>query len=159
MTEVNGLRLAYRGFVAGLAGGYVWMGIAMVLAALVHGDPLRPLRPFALAISPEPVATSFELSFVLGLMGVQAAGALLGMSFAYFFGRYFTTRVTLRAAAACVAVLAWGLIMAAVPRVGTLDPFGVQLVPLAATLGYGLVLGAWIPVRGEVTRYSGSPST
>lgn len=157
MTEVNGLRLAYRGFVAGLAGGYMWMGIAMVLAALVHGDPLRPLRPFALAIS--PVATSFELSFVLGLMGVQAAGALLGMSFAYFFGRYFTTRVTLRAAAACVAVLAWGLVVATIGRVGTLEPFGVQLVPVAATLGYGVVLGAWIPVRGEVTRYSGSPST
>ena len=151
------MRLAKRGYVAGLAGGYVWMAIAMVLAALVHGDPLRPLRPFALAIN--PVATSFELSFVLGLMGVQAAGALLGMSFAYFFGRYFTTRITLRTAAACVAILAWGLIVAAAGRVGPLDPFGIQLVPLAATIGYGLVLGAWIPVRGEVTRYSGSPST
>ena len=52
MTEVNGLRLAYRGLIAGLAGGYVWIAIAMLLSALAEGDPLRPLRPAALALSP-----------------------------------------------------------------------------------------------------------
>ena len=36
MTEVNGLHLAYKGFVGGLAGGYVWTAIAMSLAAIVH---------------------------------------------------------------------------------------------------------------------------
>jgi hypothetical protein len=28
-----------------------------------------------------------------------------------------------------------------------------------ATIGYGLLLGATVPVRGEVVRYSTSPST
>ena len=28
MTEVNGFRLAYRGLVAGLAAGWVWIAIA-----------------------------------------------------------------------------------------------------------------------------------
>ena len=50
MTEINGLRLAYRGFVAGLAGAYVWVAIAMTLSAIVHADPLFALRPFALVI-------------------------------------------------------------------------------------------------------------
>ena len=93
MTEVNGLRLAYKGFVGGLAGGYVWAAIAMLLAAIVHGDPLRPLEPLALALA--PVAGSPELAFVLGLGAVQAGGALIGMCFAYFFGRFFTVRATL----------------------------------------------------------------
>src|SRR5688500_1374884 len=85
MTEVNGLRLAYKGFVGGLAGAYVWTAIAMALAGLVHGDPLRPLAPLALALT--PLAGSPALSFVLGLLAVQAGGALIGMGFAYFFGR------------------------------------------------------------------------
>jgi hypothetical protein len=80
MTDVNGLRLAYRGFIAGLAGGYVWTAIAMLLAALAEGDPLRPLRPIALALT--PVAGSPELAFVLGLAAVQAGGAVIGMCFA-----------------------------------------------------------------------------
>jgi hypothetical protein len=90
VTEVNGLRLAYRGLIAGLAGGYVWAAIAMTLAGIVHGDPLRPLEPLALALA--PFARSPELSFVLGLGAVQAGGALVGMCFAYFFGRFFTVR-------------------------------------------------------------------
>lgn len=150
MTEVNGLRLAYRGFVSGLAGGYVWMAIAMVLAGLLHGDALQPLRPFALAVT--PLAGSSELAFVVGLIVVQAGGGLVGMCFAYFFGRFFTVRSTLRVAAPVVALLAWALIA---PMAPTTSP----VVALLATLGYGLLLGAGVPIRGEVTRQSGSAST
>jgi hypothetical protein len=159
MTEVNGLRLAYRGFVAGLAGGYIWVAIAMTLSAIMRDDPLLPLRPLALAVT--PLAGSSELAFVIGLMAVQAAGALVGMCFAYFFARFFTVTATLRIAAPAVALLAWALIAAAAdvtPRVATAD-WQAQLVPLIATLGYAVLLGAWVPVRGEVMRQAGSPST
>lgn len=163
MTEVNGLRLAYKGFVGGLAGGYVWAAIAMLLAGIVHGDPLRALEPFALALT--PLAGTPEFAFVLGLLAVQAGGALIGMAFAYFFGRFFTVRSTLATAAPAAALLAWGLIAATLWR----DLPGVELVAapisILATLGYGLILGATVPVRGEVARaaevsaQSGSPST
>jgi hypothetical protein len=159
MTEVNGLRLAYRGFVAGLAGGYVWVAIAMTLSAIVHADPLLPLRPFALAVT--PLAGSSELAFVIGLMAVQAGGALVGICFAYFFARYFTVAATLRIAAPAVALLAWALIAAAA-RVAPTVPssaWPAQVIPLVATLGYAVLLGAWVPVRGEVVRQAGSPST
>ena len=159
MTEVNGLRLAYRGFVAGLAGGYVWVAIAMTLSAIAHADPLRPLRQVALAVT--PLAGSSELAFVIGLMAVQAAGALVGMCFAYFFARFFTVTTTLRIAAPAVALLAWALLAAAVDRGSgiTSSDWPAQVVPLIATLGYAVLLGAWVPERGEVTRQSGSPST
>jgi hypothetical protein len=150
MTEVMGLRLAYRGFVAGLAGGYVWAAIAMVLGALLHGDPLHALRPFALAIS--PLAGSAELSFVLGLAAVQLAGAVVGMCFAYFFARYFTVHSTLWVAGPVVALLAWSLIGAVVAREVPEAGLAVQFVPLIATIGYGLMLAARVPIRGEVTR-------
>ena len=157
MTEVNGLRLAYKGFVGGLAGGYVWAAIAMLLAALMHGDPLRAIEPFALAMA--PVAASPELAFVFGLLAVQAGGALVGMTFAYFFGRFFTVRATLAIAAPVASLLAWALVAASLQQ-GMPD---VELVagPIAimATIGYGLIVGASVPVRGEVTRQSGSPST
>ena len=157
MTEVNGLRLAYKGFVGGLAGGYVWAAIAMLLAWAIHGDPLRALAPFALALW--PAAGSPELAFVLGLLAVQAGGALVGMCFAYFFGRFFTVRTTLATAAPIAALLAWGLVAFGLDR----GLPGVELVaaPIAvvATLGYGLIVGATVPTRGEVTRQSGSPST
>ena len=82
---MNGLRLAYHGFVTGIAGGYVWAAIAMALAGIIHGDPMAPLRPVATAIS--PLAGTPELAFVLGLAAIQAGGALIGMCFAYFFAR------------------------------------------------------------------------
>jgi hypothetical protein len=157
MTEVNGLRLAYRGFIAGLAGAYVWVAIAMTLSAVVHGDPLIALRPFALAIS--PLAGSSELAFVLGLMAVQAAGALVGMCFAYFFARFFTVKATLRVAAPAVALLAWALIASAVSAMSPSAVLPNQVAAVVATVGYAVVLGAWVPVRGEVTRQPGSPST
>jgi hypothetical protein len=157
MTEVNGLRLAYRGLIAGLAGGYVWAAIAMSLAAILHGSPLRPLEPLAMAIF--PVAGSPELSFVLGLGAIQAGGALLGMCFAYFFGRFFTVRPTLAAAGLAFALLSWGLVGLAVARDPVAAGFASQPIGIVAAIGFGIFLGAWVPLRGEVVRQSGSPST
>lgn len=157
MTEVMGLRLAYRGFVTGLAGGYVWAAIAMALGGLLQGDPLQPLRPIALAIT--PVAGAPEFAFVLGLAAVQAAGGLVGMCFAYFFARFFTIRATLAAAAPVVALLVWALIAATLAASGSAAGPGVEIVPILATVGYGLLLGVGVPVRGDVTRQPGSPST
>lgn len=150
MTDVNGLRLAYRGFVAGLAGAYVWAAVVMTLSALLLADPLAPLRPIALAIS--PLAGSPELAFVLGLAGVQAAGALIGMCFAYFMARFFTVRATMRVAAPVTAVLAWGLIAAVLEAEGVGVPPAFHAVAVIGTIGYGLLLGAQVPVRGEVAR-------
>jgi hypothetical protein len=152
MTDVNGLRLAYRGFVAGLAGAYVWAAVVMTLAGLLLADPLAPLRPIALAIS--PLAGSPELAFVLGLAAIQAAGALVGMCFAYFMARFFTVRATMRIAAPVTALLAWGLIAAVLEaeRVGI--PPAFHAVAVIGTIVYGLLLGARVPVRGEVERAS-----
>ena len=157
MTEVMGLRLAYRGFVTGLAGAYVWAAIAMLLAGLVHGDPLRPLRPLAIAIA--PVADSPELAFVLGLAAIQAGGALVGMCFAYFFARFFTVRATLATAAPVVALLAWALIAAGLARGLGVSILSTELAPILATVAYGILLGLGCPVRGDVAYPSGSPST
>ena len=154
MTDVNGLRLAYRGFIAGLAGGYVWTAVAMLLAALADGDPLRPI---ALALS--PFAGSPELAFVLGLAAVQAGGAVVGMCFAYFFARFFTVRTTLAIAAPAFTLLAWGLIGAVVARDSGIIEFATHPIPAFASLAYGLLLGVALPLRGEVARYAGSPST
>ena len=151
MTEINGLHLAYRGFVAGLAGGYVWAAIAMVLGAALYGDPLMPLRPIALAIT--PLAGTRELAFVFGLAAVQAGGAVVGMCFAYFFARFFTVRGTLRVAGPVVAVLSWALLAVALDRARVANlTTAHQGVAAIATIGFGLVLGAAVPVRGEVTR-------
>ncbi|MGI8658862.1 MAG: hypothetical protein ACR2K4_08895 [Candidatus Limnocylindria bacterium] len=157
MTDINGLRLAYRGFIAGLAGGYVWAAVAMALSALATGDALAPLRPLAMVLS--PVAVTPELGFVLGLGAVQAGGAFLGMAFAYFFGRFFTIRATLAIAAPAFALLAWGIVAAAVARDSGIVAFATHPIPVVASLGYGVLLGAGVPVRGEVARYAGSPST
>lgn len=150
MTEVNGLRLAYRGFVAGLAGAYVWLAIAMVLSALLQDDPLRPLRPMAATVVPWAVTP--ELAFVLGLATVQAGGGLVGLGFAYFFARFFTVRATLRTAAPMVAILAWSLASVLLARSSAAPTLGQQAVAVVACLGFGLVVGAGVPVRGEVTR-------
>lgn len=156
VTEVNGLRLAYRGLIAGLAGGYVWAAIAMLLSALADGDPLRPLRPIALAFS--PIATFPELAFVLGLAAIQGGGALIGMCFAYFFARFFTARATLAVAAPAFTLLVWGLISALVARDSGIVEFATHPIPALASLGYGLLLGAAVPLRGEVMRPLG-PAT
>lgn len=152
-----GLRLAYRGFVAGIAGAYVWAALAMVLAATTQGDALAPLRPIAAAIS--PLQLTPELGFVVGLAAVQAAGALLGMTFAYFFGRFFTVRTTLVVAGPAFALLVWGLLGAAVARDAGPATFATHPIPALASIAYGLLLGLGVPLRGEVARYAGSPST
>ena len=158
MTHVNGLRLAYRGFVAGLAGGYVWAAIAMALAAALYGDPLMPLRPIAAAVT--PLAGTSELAFVLGLAAVQAGGATVGMCFAYFFARFFTVRSTLAMAGPVVALLSWALLTVALDRARPSSlTMAHQGVAAIATIGFGLMLGAAVPVRGEVTRRQASPST
>ena len=149
MTEINGLRLAYRGFVTGLAGSYVWLALAMVSSALLLGDALAPLRPIATAVSPG--ATSSELAFVIGLMAAQAGGGLIGMCFAYFFARFFTVRATMLAAAPPFTLLAWALLQAGLSSlVGV--PAGVAPLAILACLGYSLLLGTGVPLRGEVIR-------
>jgi hypothetical protein len=149
VTEINGLRLAYRGFVTGLAAGYVWLAAAMLGAILAGAHPLTPLHLLG-------GASREGLLAGIGLLQVGSAG--FGMTFAYFFGRYFTVRGTLAVAAPCFAGLAWMLLL----RLG-LDPGGpqIQLALLAASLLYGAILGAGLPLRPEVARYSSaaSPST
>lgn len=148
MTVVNGLRLAYRGFVTGLAAGYVWLAIAMLAGALLEGDPLAALRPLVELLAPGQAGavTAFVISFAL----VQLAAATLGMIFAYFFGRFFTVRSTVAIAAPCFALLSWALVAALGATAGwDLEP---ALAPLLATLVYGLLLGAGLPLRGEVLR-------
>lgn len=157
MTEVNGLRLAYRGLVSGIAGAYVWAAIAMALSGWLHGDPIEPLRPLAMAIS--PLAGSPELAFVLGLAAVQAGGAVIGMCFAYFFARFFTVRGTLALAGPVVAILAWALVTVLLDRGRGSMPETYQAVAVLATVGFGVVLGLNVPIRGEVTRSYGSPVT
>jgi hypothetical protein len=151
MTTVNGLRLAYRGFVTGLAAGYVWLATAMVLGALVHDEALQPLRPLAALILPAAGGSS-STSFVLGFGLVQLAAATVGMCFSYFFGRFFTVRPTLATAAPCFALLAWALIAAAASRGDGIGRLGFAVAPLGATLAYGLLLGAGLPLRGDVER-------
>jgi hypothetical protein len=164
MTEVLGLRLAYRGFVTGLAAAYAWTAVAMMSAALLTGDPLAPLRPLAIAITPV-VAGRAELAFVLGLGLIQGGGGLTGMCFAYFFGRFFTVRATLATAAPAFALLAWALIAAGLTGFGTSESLVIGVAPLLGTLAYGLLLGQGLPLRGEVLRSpqgadeSPSPST
>jgi hypothetical protein len=106
------------------------------------------------------VATTPELAFVLGLGTAQAGGALIGMCFAYFFGRFFTVRATVAAAGPCFALLVWGLV-AVVLESRNGDGFAVHPIAILATIGFGLLVGGAVPLRGEVTRYpgSGSPST
>lgn len=154
MTELNGLRLAYRGFISGLAAGYVWIAIAMALSSLADDDPLRPLRPVALALS--PIAGATELAFVLGLAAVQAGGAFIGMCFAYFFARFFTARPTLAVAAPAFTLLAWGVVGAVVARDSGIVEFATHPIPVLASLGYGLMLGVGVPLRGDVLRPASS---
>jgi hypothetical protein len=149
VTEINGLRLAYRGFVTGLAAGYVWAATALRGALLVGEDPLAPMHV---------VGGAGRDGLLAGIGLIQVSAAAVGMTFAYFFARYFTVRGTLAVAAPCFAGLAWLLLL----RIG-LDPgpLEIQLAFAVASLLYGAMLGAGLPVRPEVTRYSSaaSPST
>ncbi len=148
MTEIYGLRLAYRGLIAGLAGGYVWLAVAMVMSWPITG-PLRPVQMLA-AVAPDRLALAPGSSFLLALMLVELTAGALGLGFAYFLGRYFTVRRTLAAAGPCFALLAW---------LSVSEGLGVSRLPLAvqvglafATLLYGTLLGAAIPTRPELLR-------
>lgn len=162
MTSLIGLRLAYRGFITGLAAGYVWIATAMGVAGLIDGDALAPLRPFAEVLLPASPRLaggvagadgSRAAAFVLGFALVQLAAAVLGMLFAYFFGRFFTIRRTLATAAPCFAILSWALLATLVgQRIGQ-PSLGIAAAPVLATLAYGLLLGAGLPIRDDVARY------
>ena len=143
MTEINGLRLAYRGLVAGLAAGWVWAATAMIGGLFAGWRPLLPLELLGGGTGREELA--------LGIVIVQLASGGIGMTFAYFFARYFTVRGTLLAAAPCFAVLAWLVL-------GRLTDSGAttNLVLLTASLLYGIILGADVPVRGDLLRSRGA---
>ncbi len=149
MTVVNGLRLAYRGFVTGLAAGYAWLAVVMLAGALLERDPLAPLRPLVALLAPGH--TDAATAFVLGFALVQLVAAGLGMVFAYFFGRFFTIRTTVALAAPSFALLAWALLVATL-GVGAGEGLEPALAPLLATLVYGALLGAGLPLRGDVLR-------
>ncbi len=145
MTEVNGLRLAYRGLVAGLAGGYIWLAAAMLVSGGL-GDPLAPLRLLG-ALAPAEVTTAPTRDWVLPSLAVWQLGAGgIGIGFAYFFARYFTVRATLALASVAFAVLAWLPIVQGVNA-------GYALLP--ASILYGATLGLALPTRGEVLRRRG----
>jgi hypothetical protein len=149
MTLVNGLRLAYRGFVTGLAAGYAWLATAMLAGAILQADALAALRPVVALLAPG--RNDSATAFVIGFAAVQLAAAGVGMIFAYFFARFFTVRSTVALAAPCFALLAWALI-AAVIGDRTDVRAGLALVPVLATLAYGALLGAGLPLRGDVLR-------
>jgi hypothetical protein len=149
VTEINGLHLAYRGLVTGLAAGYAWAAAAMLGALLAGSQPELPFVLLGGGRGREELA--------LGVATWQLVAGGIGMAFAYFFARFFTVRPTLLAAAPAFAVLTW--LLAAYLLDGS-TPAVHQLALMAATLCYGLMLGIGLPVRGEVLRYpAGSPST
>lgn len=152
MTEIYGIRLAYRGLIAGLVGAYCWLAIAM-LAAVAAGHPLGPLQLLA-AVGPDGWNASPGEAFATGLGVLQVAGGGIGMVFAYFFGRFFTVRRTLALASPCVAVLAWWLLAGPLGSAAEVDPWrlGASAAMIFAALAYGLVLGTSLPLRGEVLR-------
>ncbi len=141
MTEVNGLRLAYRGLVAGLAAGWVWLAFTLAGLLAVGVDPLGPVRP--LGDGPAWAA-------IAGLAVAQLVAGFVGLCFSYFFGRYFTIRSTLAVSATAFAFLGW-LAVADLAGADTLR-WSVQAVLAIASLAYGATLGSAIPVRGEVLR-------
>ncbi len=141
MTEVNGPRLAYRGLVAGLAGGWVWTAITLAGLLATGVDPLNLVQP---------LARDTAWGAVGAVALAQVAGGLAGLLFAYFFGRYFTVRATLAVSATVFALLVW-LAVADLAGADTLR-WSVQVVLGVAALAYGAMLGNAVPVRGEVLR-------
>jgi hypothetical protein len=155
VTEVNGFRLAYRGLVAGLAAGWVWLAIALWGLMLAGADPFGAARALGNGTTGSGLIAALALA--------QALAGGIGLVFAYFFGRYFTVRATLTAAAPAFAVLCW---LAVADLTDGVDLGGAaQAVLFLAALCYGLMLGGSVPTRGEVLRspepypVGGSPST
>jgi len=152
VTEINGLRLAYRGFVTGLAAGYVWVAAAMLGAWLAGSNPAAPLHLLG-------GAGRDGLLAGIGLAQVGSAG--IGMTFAYFFGRFFTVRRTLAVAGLCFGVLVW-LVIAKVVDSRMSDDLtvaGLRIALVAASALYGVMLGAAVPTRVEVLRRQAAPTS
>jgi hypothetical protein len=145
VTEINGLRLAYRGLVTGLAAGWVWAATAMLGGLLSGSQPLLPLELLGGGGGRDELA--------LGIAIALLASGGIGMTFAYFFARFFTVRPTLAVAAPCFAVLAWLVLGQPTEHSAT-----TNVVLLAASLLYGIMLGASVPVRGDLLRSRGAAS-
>jgi hypothetical protein len=144
MTEVNGLRLAYRGLVAGLAAGWVWLAISLAGLLAIGVDPIGAVRSLGHG--------GPAWSAIAAVALAQVTAGLTGLFFAYFFGRYFTVRITLAVSATAFALLAW---LAAANLAGAeAQRWSVQVVLAVASLAYGAMLGSALPVRGEVLRGS-----
>jgi hypothetical protein len=145
VTEINGLRLAYRGFVSGLAAGYIWVAAAMLGAWLAGDNPLAPLHL---------LGGPGRDGLLAGIGLIQVGSAAIGMTFAYFFGRFFTVRRTLAVAGLCFGVLAW-LVLAKVvdARMGDDLTASLRIALIAASALYGVMLGAAVPTRVEVLRH------
>jgi hypothetical protein len=143
VTQINGLRLAYRGLIIGLAAGYVWLAAAMLGAILAAVNPVEPLYVLGGGRS--------QIDLAQGIALHQLGSGGIGMVFAYFFARYFTVRPTLAAAGPCFAVLSWLLVS---PALGVRTDAAQQAILLLASVAYGTMLGLGLPVRGEVTRPS-----
>jgi hypothetical protein len=139
VTEINGLRLAYRGLVTGLAAGWVWAATAMLGGLLSGWHPLLPLELLGGGRGRDELA--------IGIVIALLASGGIGMTFAYFFARFFTVRPTLAVAAPCFAVLAWLVLGQLTERNAT-----TNVVLLVASLLYGIMLGASVPVRGDLLR-------
>jgi len=154
MTEINGLRLAYRGLVMGLAGSYVWLAAAMLIS-MAGGDALVPLRLIGALWSPQGEGLQRDwLLLAMGMLQVAAAG--IGIAFAYFFARFFTIRHTLALAGPCFALLTWLMLsdrLTSATGAATLA-VATQVALICASLLYGLVLGIGLPLRREVLRAS-----
>ena len=152
MTEINGLRLAYRGFVTGLAAGYVWAAAAMLGAWLAGHQPATPMYLLG-------GAGRDGLLAGIGLIQVGSAG--IGMAFAYFFGRFFTVRRTLALAGLCFGILVWLVIAKVVDSrmSDDLTAVGLRIALVAASALYGVMLGAAVPTRVEVLRHQAAPTS
>jgi hypothetical protein len=142
VTQVNGFRLAYRGLVAGLAAGWVWLAIVLAGLLLAGTDPFGATRSLGTGSSASGMIAALALA--------QALAGGIGVVFAYFFGRYFTVRATVAAAAPAFAVLCWLAVSELTDGAGL--GWAAQVVLVLAALAYGAILGSAIPVRGEVLR-------
>jgi hypothetical protein len=82
------------------------------------------------------------------------------MTFAYFFGRFFTVRRTLAVAGLCFGVLAWLVIAKVVDaRMGDDLTASLRIALIAASALYGVMLGAAVPTRVEVLRHQPAPTS
>jgi len=154
MTEVDGLHLAFRGLIAGLAAGWVWVAVACTGLLVAGSDPLAATGSLG-----NGTAGSGLIS-ALAIAQVSAGG--IGLVFAYFFGRYFTVRGTLAVAALAFALLCW--LATAYVLDGSWLSLTRQAVLTLAALAYGAMLAGGVPTRAEVLRGPraqplGSPST